>query len=114
MDLSKYKLPANADLYAAICEFIWYESPELFRSTGFMAELGGKNDSYIIGLNCSYIYDKPEDFVNDYNKIEKDLETLTDIMQEAFMDTIKLDEVNERIKSMNEQLNRHLDRLSAK
>jgi hypothetical protein len=40
LDLSKYKLPANADLYAAICEFIWYESPELFSSTGFLAELG--------------------------------------------------------------------------
>ena len=52
--------------------------------------------------------------VEAYNKIEKDLEILTDIMQEAFMDTIKLDEVNERIKSMNEQLNRHLDRLSAR
>ena len=52
--------------------------------------------------------------VEAYNKIEKDLEILTDIMQEAFMDTIKLDEVNERIKSMNEQLSRHLDRLSAK
>jgi hypothetical protein len=67
LDLSKYKLPANADLYAAICEFIWYESPELFRSTGFLAELGGKNDSSIIGLNCSYIYDNPEDYVRDYN-----------------------------------------------
>ncbi len=67
LDLSKYKLPANADLYAAICEFIWYESPELFRSTGFLAELGGKNESSIIGLNCSYIYDNPEDYVRDYN-----------------------------------------------
>jgi len=62
LDLSKYKLPVNVDLYSSICEFIWYESPELFRSTGFMAELGGKNDSYIIGLNCSYIYDKPCSF----------------------------------------------------
>lgn len=67
LDLSKYKLPANADLYVAICEFIWYESPELFRSTGFMAELGGKNESSLIGLNCSYIYDNPEDYVRDYN-----------------------------------------------
>lgn len=76
LDLSKYKLPVNADLYSSICEFIWYESPELFRSTGFMAELGGKNDSYIIGLNCSYIYDKPEDFVNDYNKAIKKADEL--------------------------------------
>ena len=67
LDLSKYKLPANANLYAAICEFIWYESPELFRSTGFIAELGGKNESSLIGLKCSYVYDKPQDYVRDYN-----------------------------------------------
>ena len=66
LDLSKYKLPADVNLYAAICEFIWYESPELFRSTGFLAELGGKNESSIIGLKCSYIYDNPEDYVRDY------------------------------------------------
>ena len=67
LDLSKYKLPANANLYAAICEFIWYENPELFRSTGFIAELGGKNESSLIGLKCSYVYDKPQDYVRDYN-----------------------------------------------
>lgn len=67
LDLSKYKLPANVDLYAAICEFIWYESPELFRATGFIAELGGKNESQIVGLKCSYIYDKPADYIRDYN-----------------------------------------------
>ncbi len=67
VDLSKYKLPANPDLYTAICDFIWYDSPELFRATGFMAELGGKNDSSILGLKCSYIYEKPEDFARDYN-----------------------------------------------
>ncbi|MBO5857721.1 MAG: hypothetical protein J6Q87_05685, partial [Clostridia bacterium] len=67
LDLSKYNLPINVDLYTTICEFIWYESPELFRATGFIAELGGKNESQIVGLKCLYIYDKPEDFVKDYN-----------------------------------------------
>ncbi len=66
LDLSKYKLPAEADLYEAICEFIWYESPELFRATGFIAELGGKNESQLIGLNCSYIYENCEDYVRAY------------------------------------------------
>ncbi len=76
LDLSKYKLPANVDLYAAICEFIWYESPELFRATGFVAELGGKNESQIVGLKCSYIYDKPQDFVKDYNAAMKNADKL--------------------------------------
>ena len=67
LDLSKYKLPADVDLYSAICEFIWYESPELFRATGFIAELGGKNESSIVGLKCSYIYEYCEDYVRDYN-----------------------------------------------
>lgn len=49
-----------------------------------------------------------------YNEIKKDLEVLTDIMQEAFMDMVKMDEVNEKIKTMNKQLSSHLDRLSTK
>ncbi len=76
LDLSKYNLPINADLYATICEFIWYESPELFRATGFIAELGGKNESQIVGLKCSYIYDKPQDFVRDYNIAMKNADKL--------------------------------------
>ncbi len=67
IDLSKYRLPAEVDVYNAVCEFIWYESPELFRVTGFKAELGGKDESLVTGLNSLYIYDKPEDFVRDYN-----------------------------------------------
>ena len=89
LDLSKYKLPADANLYAAICEFIWYESPELFRATGFIAELGGKNESLLVGLRCDYFYDNPEDYVRDYkvsianaNKLLKGIEgndTLNDV-----------------------------------
>lgn len=67
IDLKKYKIPADADLYHSICEFIWYESPELFRVTGFVAELGGKNEDVITGLKAYYIYEKPEDYVRDYN-----------------------------------------------
>lgn len=47
-----------------------------------------------------------------YNEIEKDLEVLTDIMQEAFLDMVKMEDVNEKIKMMNEKLSSHLDRLS--
>ena len=47
-----------------------------------------------------------------YNEIEKDLEVLTDIMQEAFLDMVKMEDVNEKIKMMNEQLSSHLDKLS--
>ena len=90
VDLSKYKLPINVDLYSAICEFIWYESPELFRSTGFMAELGGKNESFIVGLKCSYIYDKPEDFVRDYNAaIKKANELLQGIEGNDALDDVE-------------------------
>ena len=68
IDLKKYKLPAETNLYHSICEFIFYESPELFRVTGFVAELGGKNESLLVGLSTSYIYENPTDYVRDYNK----------------------------------------------
>ncbi len=71
IDLRKYNLPTDVDLYTAICEHIFYESPELFRVTGISAVLGGKNESQIVGLKGAYIYDYPSDFVEDYNAMVK-------------------------------------------
>lgn len=71
IDLSKYKLPADVDLFETICEYIFYESPELFRVTGIMADVGGRDESFIVGLKGSYIYKYPEDFVADYNAMVK-------------------------------------------
>ena len=41
---------------------------------------------------------------------QKDLEKITDIVQEAFLDMVKVDAMREQIKTMNQTLEAHLNR----
>jgi hypothetical protein len=41
---------------------------------------------------------------------QKDLEKITDIVQESFLDMIKVDAMREQIKTMNQTLDAHLNR----
>ena len=41
---------------------------------------------------------------------QKDLEKITDVVQESFLDMIKVDAMREQIKTMNQTLDTHLNR----
>ena len=41
---------------------------------------------------------------------QKDLEKITDVVQESFLDMIKVDAMREQIKTMNQTLDAHLNR----
>ena len=41
---------------------------------------------------------------------QKDLEKITDVVQESFLDMVKVDTMREQIKTMNQTLNAHLKR----
>lgn len=41
---------------------------------------------------------------------QKDLEKITDVVQESFLDMIKVDTMREQIKTMNQTLDAHLNR----
>lgn len=41
---------------------------------------------------------------------QKDLEKVTDVVQESFLDMIKVDAMREQIKTMNQTLDAHLNR----
>ena len=43
-------------------------------------------------------------------KIEKCLETLTDVLQEAVNDMVHMEEIERKIKNMNDTLEKHLNR----
>ena len=43
-----------------------------------------------------------------------DLEKITDVIQESFLDMIKVDAMREQIKTMNQTLDEHLSRVSLK
>ncbi len=44
--------------------------------------------------------------------IQKRLETLTDVLEEVFKDMVRVDNMRERIKNMNINLDEHLNRIS--
>lgn len=41
---------------------------------------------------------------------QKDLEKITDVVQESFLDMVKVDAMREQIKTMNQTLDAHLNR----
>ena len=41
---------------------------------------------------------------------QKDLEKITDVVQESFLDMVKVDTMREQIKTMNQTLDAHLNR----
>ena len=41
---------------------------------------------------------------------QKDLEKITDVLQESFLDMVKVDTMREQIKTMNQTLDEHLNR----
>lgn len=41
---------------------------------------------------------------------QKDLEKITDVVQESFLDMVKVDAMREQIKTMNQTLEAHLNR----
>ena len=41
---------------------------------------------------------------------QKDLEKITDVVQEAFLDMVKVDAMREQIKTMNQTLDEHLNK----
>ena len=41
---------------------------------------------------------------------QKDLEKITDIVQESFLDMVKVDTMREQIKTMNQTLDAHLNK----
>ena len=41
---------------------------------------------------------------------QKDLEKITDVVQESFLDMVKIDAMREQIKTMNQTLDAHLNR----
>ena len=41
---------------------------------------------------------------------QKDLEKITDVVQESFLDMIKVDTMREQIKTMNQTLDAHLNK----
>lgn len=44
-------------------------------------------------------------------RIEGCLSTLTDVLQEAFKDMVHMDEIERKIKNMNETLEKHLSKI---
>ena len=47
---------------------------------------------------------KNEDNLAFCKRIEKCLMTLTDVLQEAFMDMVRVDKINERIEELNKRM----------
>lgn len=41
---------------------------------------------------------------------QKDLKKITDVVQEAFLDMVKVDAMSEQIKTMNQTLDEHLNK----
>ena len=49
---------------------------------------------------------------HDVAQIQEDLRVLTDVLHQVFLDMITADEVMEKIRVMNETLDKYLDRIS--
>ena len=47
-------------------------------------------------------------------RIEGCLSTITDVLQEAVNDMVHMDEIERKIKNMNETLEKHLNKISTK
>ncbi|MBR2875907.1 MAG: hypothetical protein IKC01_02100, partial [Clostridia bacterium] len=65
IDMRQYDIVYTRDTFQAICDFIWYESPELFRIDSIACKTTLNN--VIVSINPEYNYENPADFVSAYN-----------------------------------------------
>lgn len=56
--------------------------------------------------------ERDENNNHDVAQIQGNLKILTDVLQQAFLDMISIDDMKEKIKIMNETLEKHLNRFN--
>ena len=54
--------------------------------------------------------ERDENNNHDVAKIQDDLKILTDVLHQAFLDMISVDDIKEKIRIMNETLDKHLSK----
>ena len=57
--------------------------------------------------------ERSEENNHDVAVIQKDLEILTDVLHQAFLDMVEVNTMREKIKVMNDTIERHLEMFSA-
>ena len=56
------------------------------------------------------IHERDNTNEKDYLKIQEDLSVITDVLQEAFLDMIKADNIKAQLEIINKTLSEHLNR----
>ena len=56
--------------------------------------------------------ERDENNNHDVAQIQEDLRVLTDVLHQAFLDMVSVDDMREKIKIMNETLEKHLNRFN--
>lgn len=56
--------------------------------------------------------ERDENNNHDVAQIQGNLKILTDVLQQAFLDMVSIDDMKEKIKIMNETLEKHLNRFN--
>jgi hypothetical protein len=54
--------------------------------------------------------DRDEENNHDVAQIQEDLSVLTDVLHQAFLDMVSVDDIKEKIRAMNETLDKHLNK----